>query len=196
LRIAKYEILAHRNENERKRFSLALAKRGNVAANVASTLGASYFGLPAGVPGVPLEPGGASPGVLKVPAPEPGGLGRGRAKPESDPDPDEVAPPDVVAEPDVLPVPAVPLAPSVAGVPDVPVDWPGVAAPGALNVPDVVGAPGALGSRAAEPEALSALVPDEEPEVIEPDFLSPDPIAPQAPSTKTHAKGMIHLFMR
>jgi hypothetical protein len=110
-------------------------------------------------------------------------------------DPLDIVPlPEVLDDPDVDPAEPELLLP--AGVPDVPVDWPGVAAPGALKVPEVVGAPGAFGSRAAEPDDFPELIPDEEPEVIEPDLFSPAPIAPQAPSTKTHAKGMIHLFMK
>lgn len=112
-------------------------------------------------------------------------------------EPLEVVPlPDVLDAPEVDPAEPELLLPSVAGVPEVPVDWPGVAAPGALKVPEVVGEPGAFESRAVEPDDFSELIPDEEPELIEPDFFSPDPIAPQAPSTKTHAKGMIHLFMK
>jgi hypothetical protein len=148
---------------------------------------------------VPVDwPGVAAPGALNVPevVGAPGALGSREVELPVAELPDVVALPEELVEPDVDPAVPEPLVPSVAGVPDVPVDWPGVAAPGALNVPEVVGAPGAFGSRAAEPEVLPELIPDDEPEVIEPDFLSPDPIAPQAPSTKTHANGMIHLFMR
>lgn len=62
-------------------------------------------------------------------------------------------------------------------------------------MPEVVGEPGAL----APPDPVAEL-PDDvpiDPEVV-PDFepVLPDPIAPQAPSTKTHAIGMIHLFIK
>ena len=58
-------------------------------------------------------------------------------------------------------------------------------------MPEVVGDPGALA-----PLVPVAELPDDP--VVEPDMdpFPPDPIAPQAPSTKTHAKGMIHLFMK
>ncbi len=91
------------------------------------------------------------------------------------------------------------LDPFVAGVPEVPVDCPGVAAPGALYVPEVVGDPGA--EDAPEDELLddlSEVTPDEEPELMLPelDFFAPESMAPQAPSAKTHAIGMIHLFIK
>lgn len=158
---------------------------------------AGYF--VAGVPEVPVDcPGVAAPGALNVPevVGAPGALG------SRDVEPVDAEPPEVgallegLAAPDADPAaPELPL-PLVAGVPDVPVDWPGTAAPGALYVPEVVGEPGAFASRAVELDDLPELIPEEEPEVVEPDFLSADPIAPQAPSTKTQAKGMIHLFMK
>lgn len=89
-----------------------------------------YLLDPAGVPAVPFDPAGASPGVLNVPAPEPGGLGSGLAKPE--PEPDEEEPVVLLDEPDVDPDPpaSLELEVGLAGVPLVPADPGTVSAPG------------------------------------------------------------------
>lgn len=105
--------------------------------------------------------------------------------------PDELGIESVV-ELDDDPVPVVlPEVLSVAGVPEVPLEPGTLSAPGVLYVPDVVGEPGALA-----PLVPVAELPVDELVVPEVDRFSPDPIAPQAPSTKTHAKGMIHLFIK
>ncbi|MDB5762840.1 MAG: hypothetical protein JWQ21_1835 [Herminiimonas sp.] len=97
----------------------------------------------------------------------------------------------VLEEPDTpeleLPEPDTPEEPELgSGVPVVPLG-PGMFAPlGELYVPEVVGEVADVPA----PE-LPELVPDEE---LEP--ILPDPVELQAPSTKTHARGMIHLFIK
>lgn len=135
----------------------------------------------AGVPLVPAEPGTvAAPGVENVPdvVGDPGELDEPEVELLGELDELGMEPVAELDDPVPLVLPEVPL---VAGVPDVPLD-PGIfSAPGVRYVPEVVGEPG----------ALAPLVP-----VEEVDLFSPVPIAPQAPSTKTHARGMIHLFIK
>ena len=154
----------------------------------------------AGVPAVPAEPGTVSaPGVRNVPevVGEPGELDA----PEVEPVPDELDELGMVLElleePDVDPAlsASFELVVGLAGVPAVPAEPGTVSAPGVRKVPEVVGEPGALA-----PLEPVAELPDDVP--IDPDVepalepVLPDPIAPQAPSTKTAAIGMIHFFIR
>lgn len=135
----------------------------------------------AGVPLVPAEPGTvAAPGVGNVPEVlgDPGALDAPEGEVLDEPDELGMEPVEELDDPVPVVLPEVPL---VAGVPEVPLDPGTFSAPGVRYVPEVVGEPG----------ALAPLVP-----VEEVDLFSPVPIAPQAPSTKTHAKGMIHLFIK